>query len=79
MYTQHYSRHIECDFCGQMTRGRVWEDDPTKVKCGACNGVLFEKGTNDEKSTNNSWAARNRQDNNSAKNSRRRTSSWDPS
>lgn len=67
-YEQHYERHIECDFCGAMTRGRIWEDDPKNIKCGACHNVLFEKGTDHEASTDNSWTSRNRQNHNVVEN-----------
>ena len=39
-FRQVYDRHIDCDFCGAMTRGRVWDDAPGVVKCGACGGEL---------------------------------------
>ncbi len=67
-YEQYYDRHVECDFCGQMTRGRIWAEEPTKVKCGACHHVLTEKGTKSEKSSNHSGSTRNRQNNNAAEN-----------
>tara|TARA_R110001599_G_scaffold209794_2_gene407015 strand:+ start:1388 stop:1489 length:102 start_codon:yes stop_codon:yes gene_type:complete len=31
-----------------MTRGRIWENEPTKIKCGSCHNLLAEK-KNDEK------------------------------
>lgn len=40
-YTQYYTRHVECDFCGQMTRGRRWATNPHKILCGSCGGELF--------------------------------------
>lgn len=63
-YERYYERFIECDFCGGMTRGRIWRNEPTKVKCGSCHHVLTEKGTEHETSANNTWTTRNRQDNN---------------
>ena len=39
-FRQVYDRHIDCDFCGAMTRGRVWDSAPGVVKCGACGGEL---------------------------------------
>jgi hypothetical protein len=40
-YIRYYPRHIECDFCGQMTRGRIWRSDPSKVVCGSCHSELL--------------------------------------
>ena len=36
----HYNRLVECDFCGQQTRGRIYEETRTKVRCGACDRVI---------------------------------------
>lgn len=36
----HYGSYVECDFCGQLTKGRIYPDAPTKVKCGACNRTI---------------------------------------
>jgi len=41
-YNQYYNKHIECDFCGQMTRGRIWSEDPYKIKCGSCHHILMD-------------------------------------
>ena len=41
-YTQYYTRHVECDFCGQLTRGRRWATDPNIVRCGSCHGELLK-------------------------------------
>ena len=65
-YEQHYDRHVSCDFCGQLTRGRIWEGEK-EVKCGSCHHVLTEKGTNSETSSNHSGSTRNRQNNNPVK------------
>ena len=46
-YVRHYEKFIDCDFCGQQTRGRVYDDEPEKVYCGACKNVMIEKGIND--------------------------------
>ncbi len=78
-YTRYYDRFITCDFCGASTRGRIWENDPNKIKCGACHHVLSEKGNDIEKSANNIGTTRNRKNNNAVAHSRRRTSSWNPS
>ena len=42
-YTNFYTDddgHVECDFCGQLTRGRVYDDEPNLVYCGSCHGLL---------------------------------------
>ena len=76
-YQQVYEKHIDCDFCGAMTRGRIWENEPGVIKCGACHAVIdFEKGNKIEKSADNSWSSRNRKNHNSPANSRRRTQTW---
>lgn len=40
MWRHHYNYYIECDFCGQHTRGRVYESAKTKVRCGACDRII---------------------------------------
>lgn len=40
-FVQIYAKHIECDFCGQLTRGRVYQGSNVVV-CGACNKPLME-------------------------------------
>jgi hypothetical protein len=40
-YVRFYKDFVECDFCGQQTRGRVYEGSQ-QVTCGACNAVLIE-------------------------------------
>jgi len=39
-YENFYEEYIDCDFCGQMTRGRVYDDKPNQVYCGSCHGLL---------------------------------------
>tara|TARA_R100001129_G_C5169762_1_gene204466 strand:- start:269 stop:484 length:216 start_codon:yes stop_codon:yes gene_type:complete len=39
-YYNFYEAFIECDFCGQQTRGRVYTGSDN-VKCGACDAVLL--------------------------------------
>ena len=34
---RHYPRHVPCDFCGQLTRGRVHK---AVVQCGACRSEI---------------------------------------
>jgi hypothetical protein len=68
-YVRHYEKFIECDFCGQQTRGRVYDDEPEKVYCGACNNVMIEKGTNNEKSANHIRSSRNWKDHDPTKDS----------
>jgi len=33
---RHYPEHIQCDFCGRLTRGIIYEDDKESVKCTSC-------------------------------------------
>ena len=40
-YEHHYPKHVECDMCGQMTRGRVYRKAPDLVLCGACNKPII--------------------------------------
>ena len=40
-YHRFYKGFIECDFCGQQTRGRVYSGSH-EVKCGACHAVLLD-------------------------------------
>ena len=39
-YFNFYEAFIDCDFCGQQTRGRVYNGSEN-VKCGACDAVLL--------------------------------------
>lgn len=68
-YIKLYEKFVDCDFCGQQTRGRVYDDEPEKAYCGSCNRVIFEKGINSEKSANNLRSSRNWKDNDPTKNS----------
>ena len=43
-FVRFYKDYIECDFCGQLTRGRVYEDSQ-EIVCGSCNASMFEFGT----------------------------------
>jgi ribosomal protein S27E len=40
-YVRFYRDFVECDFCGQLTRGRVYEDSQ-EITCGSCNATLWE-------------------------------------
>ena len=40
-YYSFYEGFVECDFCGQQTRGRVYSGSQ-QVKCGACHAVLLD-------------------------------------
>ena len=40
-YVRFYRDFIECDFCGQLTRGRVYEDSQ-EITCGSCHSTLWE-------------------------------------
>lgn len=46
-YVRFYRDFIECDWCGQLTRGRVYEGTQ-EIVCGACNSVLYEFETTEE-------------------------------
>lgn len=35
-YRQVYERFINCDFCGRLTRCRIWDDEPDVMRCGSC-------------------------------------------
>lgn len=39
-FERHYSDFIECDWCGRATRGRIYSEDPLKVRCGSCNRTI---------------------------------------
>jgi len=40
-YVRFYDDFVECDFCGQLTRGRVYEGSQ-QIECGACGTPFFE-------------------------------------
>ena len=40
-YRPWYTVLVPCDFCGQHTRGRVY-DGANQVVCGSCNTVLVD-------------------------------------
>ena len=40
-YYNFYEAFIECDFCGQQTRGRVYNGSDNVI-CGACHAVLLD-------------------------------------
>ena len=35
-----YDDFINCDFCGRLTRGRTWDDEPEIIRCGCCHTPL---------------------------------------
>jgi len=39
VYRRHYPSHIVCELCGELTRGRVYENR-REVRCGSCARVL---------------------------------------
>jgi len=39
VYRRHYPSHIACEYCGALTRGRVYENR-REVHCGSCTHVL---------------------------------------
>jgi len=40
-YWRYYENHINCDWCGALTRGRVYKGR-TDVSCGSCDRQLKE-------------------------------------
>lgn len=45
-FVRFYKDYVECDFCGQLTRGRVY-DGAQEIVCGACNSSIYEFYTSD--------------------------------
>lgn len=43
-YVHFYKDYIDCDFCGQPTLGRVYENGQS-IDCGACGRAMFEVKT----------------------------------
>ena len=39
-YMPYWREAKPCDFCGQHTRGRIYEDEPDVVWCGSCRKPL---------------------------------------
>tara|TARA_R110000850_G_scaffold24798_1_gene72114 strand:+ start:90 stop:266 length:177 start_codon:yes stop_codon:yes gene_type:complete len=39
-YVKYYHDFIDCDWCGMMTRGRIYKEEPAHVRCGACDREL---------------------------------------
>ena len=46
-FVRFYKDYIECDFCGQMTRGRVYEG-AQEIVCGTCNIAIYEFETTEQ-------------------------------
>jgi hypothetical protein len=40
-YRPWYENVVDCDFCGQPTHGRVYEDT-RKVVCGSCQKTIID-------------------------------------
>jgi len=40
-YNQYYNPHIRCDWCGILTRGRIYDDNPNSVVCGSCHQEIL--------------------------------------
>ena len=40
-YIRYYEKHIDCDWCGRQTRGRIYKNR-TDVSCGSCHRQLKE-------------------------------------
>jgi len=43
-FKRYYEDYVTCDWCGKQTRGRIWEEEPDVVKCGACHKELENVG-----------------------------------
>ncbi len=41
-YRRFYKSHVQCDFCGQLTRGRLFPSERV-VRCGSCDRVLHSE------------------------------------
>ena len=41
--------HIECDWCGQHTRGRIYPTNPTSVICGSCTKEIVRLPSYDDR------------------------------
>jgi hypothetical protein len=39
-YTQYYDPHVHCEWCGVLTRGRIYDTKPDTVFCGSCHNPL---------------------------------------
>jgi len=39
-YSQYYNPHIRCEWCGILTRGRIYHTKPDIVFCGSCHNEL---------------------------------------
>lgn len=46
-YVRFYAKHIECNFCGELSRGRIY-DSMQMVVCGSCGGVWWTFEHSDE-------------------------------
>lgn len=44
-YQRHYEDFVECEWCGQLTRGRIYPAQPTAVQCGGCKKVIVNVPT----------------------------------
>jgi len=48
-FDQYYDPHIRCDWCGVLTRGRIYDSKPDVVVCGSCFNELKPLSDGEEK------------------------------
>ena len=53
-YERYYIDFIECDFCGQSTRGRVYPHS-LEVLCGSCHKPLLELSDENKEEDDQAW------------------------
>lgn len=53
-FERYYIDFIECDFCGQSTRGRVYPHS-LSVLCGACHKPLMELSDENKEEDDKVW------------------------
>jgi hypothetical protein len=46
-FLRYYDNHVTCDFCGQQTRGRLYEYS-VDVVCGSCGEAIVTVRTPDD-------------------------------
>lgn len=55
-----YERFINCDLCGRLTRGRIWDNEPSIARCGSCHAPMSEGSfvyRAESKETMGGWSA----------------------
>ena len=53
-FKRYYIDFIECDFCGQSTRGRVYPHSLSGL-CGACHKPLLESSDENKEEDDKVW------------------------